>query len=550
MEAAEAKEVERSEMLEHKPYLNDADQEPGRKPEEKGAEQDEEDEDEGEGALSLLRLEEGLEEGDTGLEFALDGETGRFLVVGTPAAQAAAACVRAGDELCGINGVAIDGGGFDAALARKLLDTASRPFTVALRKRQQQVCAGGGTEKKTGADGGQQDVEDEKTQQQSDSEEAGEKEEGEEEEEEEEAKEREVAATELPEPAPPSHYELAMRAARCEAARLLAGTAHSSRAAHAVSRLVPLRPRGGAAGSDGGGKGERDGGDDGGGAAPPSSSPPPPPAPSVLDTQQQLEYGGQKWVAKVVDAAAHGFAFGVQAQRRRPVRLEAVCVACGAGGCRGAPLSLFVCEGEGWRAGEGDGGNTTTMPRVWRRAGTGRLGAKGELTRVQLRPPLLLLAGRQVGICVHTPRHPRAVGFALQPDPSEGGRAVTGADACVTLLSGGALHTAAAGVDGLHGAAIGADGLAFSGRVEYTALALERPGGCGGAGGDGDGAGGEQGGEDDAAAPHASFAQLDADAQEIERRLLAPLTVDPPVEYPRRAQTRNPRGSPCYTGWS
>ena len=533
MEDAEAKEVERSEMLEHKPYL----------------EQDEEDEDEGEGALSLLRLEEG----DTGLEFALDDETGRFLVSGTPAAQAAAAGVRAGDELCGINGVAIDGGGFDAALARKLLDTAPRPFTVALRKRRQQVCAGGGAEEKSGADGGQQEVEeeDEKAQQQSDPEEAGEEEEEEEEEVEEEevAKEREVAADELPEPAPPSRYELAMRAARCEAARLLAGTAHSSRAAHAVSRLVPLRPRGGPAGSDGDGKGEHDGGDDDGGASPPSSSPPPPPAPSVLDTQQQLEYGGQKWVAKVVDAAAHGFAFGVQAQRRRPVRLEAVCVACGAGGCRGAPLSLFVCEGAGWRAGEGDGGNTTTMPRVWRRAGTGRLGAKGELTRVQLRPPLLLLAGRQVGICVHTPRHPRAVGFALQPDPSEGGRAVTGADACVTLLSGGALHTAAAGVDGLHGAAISADGLAFSGRVEYTALALERPGGRGGAGGDGDGAGGEQGGEDDAA-PHASFAQLDADAREIERRLLAPLTVEPPVEYPRRAQTRNPRGSPCYTGWS
>ena len=66
--------------------------------------------------------------------------------------------------------------------------------------------------------------------------------------------------------------------------------------------------------------------------------------------------------AKEMDAAAHGLAWGVQAQRRRPVRLEAVWVVCGSAGCRGAPLSLFVCEGEGWRAGEGGAGmNETSM---------------------------------------------------------------------------------------------------------------------------------------------------------------------------------------------
>ena len=484
--------------------------------------------------LVLLRFEAG----DVGIEFERDSGSGRF-IVSKAFAQARAEGLCTDDELASINGVSIDGGDFDEALAQKLLATAPRPFTVMVRKRQAK-CEDVAVEEEQHQEEDEQHQEQHQMQQQVQKEEQEEQQEKEEEEErkeeqqeqqqedeEEEQQSGDAADVQVEEtqpqavPPPLSRYELSMQAARTEAARLLAGTAHSSKAAHAVSRLVPLRPRA-----------------EGVAAAPAaassssssSSSAGPTPLQS-LDTRYALEHAGQKWTAKEMDAAAHGLAFGVQAQRRRPVRLEAVWVACGSTGCRGAPLSLFVCEGEGWRTGEGDGGNTATMPRKWRRAGAGKLGAKGELARVQLRPPLLLLAGRQLGFCAHTPRHPRGIGFALQSDPSEGARSVTGADECIRVLSGGALHSAD-GVDGLHCPAVEHDGLAFSGRIQYTLLTQEVD---------------TEETEDDVPI---NFALRNAEALDIEQQLLDRLTVEPPVEYPRRAQTRNPRGDPCFTGWS
>ena len=81
--------------------------------------------------LVLLRFEAG----DVGIEFERDSGSGRF-IVSKAFAQARAEGLCTDDELASINGVSIDGGDFDEALAQKLLATAPRPFTVMVRKRQ------------------------------------------------------------------------------------------------------------------------------------------------------------------------------------------------------------------------------------------------------------------------------------------------------------------------------------------------------------------------------------------------------------------------------
>ena len=233
----------------------------------------------------------------------------------------------------------------------------------------------------------------------------------------------------------------------------------------------------------------------------------------TIDSQLQLTLGAQRWIPKPVDAGAHGFVFGVGAKAGQPLRLQAIWVA---GGCSAAAHAIqadvFVCRGE-WARNIRD-------TDAWRRVGGARLRRRSELVRIRFSPPVLLLGDECCGICVHSGRSTRAVGFSLQPRAQESCKRVTGADTRIELLTGAALHSADA-----HGpdVVVVPDGYGFSGRVEYASLRSDER---------------QDIGADRPDTLEERQKQAAADTADVHLQLRRKQFVQPPVEFPHRAQLR------------